>query len=73
MLLTLKEIRKSSGLKTKKIAELLSISSRQYYNIEKGKSKLDDIKIEKLAKIFSLPKSQIKKCWEEGITNEQTN
>ena len=50
--MTLKDLRKKSGLKAYKVAELLGISRVQLNNLEKGKYKLDRLKIEKLSEVY---------------------
>ncbi|MDS1005326.1 helix-turn-helix transcriptional regulator [Clostridium sporogenes] len=50
--MTLKDLRIESGLKARKVAEYLGISRTQLYNLEKGKYKLDKLKLEKLCKVY---------------------
>ncbi|KEI75924.1 helix-turn-helix domain-containing protein [Clostridium botulinum] len=50
--MTLKDLRIESGLKAYKIAECLGISRTQLYNLEKGKYKIDKLKLEKLCKVY---------------------
>lgn len=50
--MTLKDLRIESGLKAYKVAELLDISRAQLNNLEKGKYKMDKLKIEKLSKVY---------------------
>ncbi|EJP6471411.1 helix-turn-helix domain-containing protein [Clostridium botulinum] len=50
--MTLKDLRIESGLKARKVAEHLGISRTHLYNLEKGKYKLDKLKIEKLCKVY---------------------
>ncbi|WP_097025394.1 helix-turn-helix domain-containing protein [Clostridium peptidivorans] len=50
--MTLKELRQESGLKAYKVAELLGVSRVQLNNLEKGKYKMDRLKIEKLSKVY---------------------
>jgi len=69
--MTLKEIKKEKGLVTGKIAGWLGITYRQYHRIEKGQSKLDKLKSEKLSQIFELPVTEIQKAWEEGRKNNE--
>ena len=60
--MTLKEMRIESGLKAKKVAEVLNISRRQLIYLEKKKYKLSDDKIEKLSKLYNKKKSEIRKA-----------
>lgn len=50
----LKQIRKDSGIKVKKIAEKLSISREHYYNLEKGITPFDLEKLNVLSKLFEV-------------------
>ncbi|MFV3013610.1 helix-turn-helix domain-containing protein [Clostridium botulinum] len=50
--MTLKDLRIESGLKARKVAEYLGVSRTQLYNLEKGKCKLDKLKLEKLCKVY---------------------
>ena len=59
--MTLKEMRIESGLKAKKVAEVLNISRRQLIYLEKKKYKLSDDKIEKLSKLYNKKKIRNKK------------
>jgi putative transcriptional regulator len=52
MIMNLKKLREESGIKAYKVAEKLGISRVQLNNIEKGKCKLDTLKIEKLSEIY---------------------
>lgn len=70
----LKELRRISGLKAYKIAEILGIGYRQLYRIENGESKLDEPKIEKLSRIYSIPQTDIRKAWEQSYeANRKSN
>ena len=60
--MTLKEMRIESGLKAKKVAEVLNISRRQLIYLEKKKYKLSDDKIEKLSKLYNKKKSEIRQA-----------
>ena len=60
--MTLKEMRIESGLKAKKVAEVLNISRRQLIYLEKKRYKLSDDKIEKLSKLYNKKKSEIRKA-----------
>ncbi|MBN1062696.1 MULTISPECIES: helix-turn-helix transcriptional regulator [Clostridium] len=62
--MNLKELRKESGIKAYIIAEKLDISRVQFNNIEKGKSKLDMLKIEKLSDIYGKSVDEIEKAYE---------
>ncbi|WP_315076310.1 helix-turn-helix transcriptional regulator [uncultured Clostridium sp.] len=66
----LKQMRKESGLKTCKIAEILGISRIQLYNLENGKYKINIEKIEKFSEVYRKPKEEIIKAIKEGIDNE---
>lgn len=50
--MTLKDLRIESGLKAHKVAEYLGISRTQLYNLEKGKYKIDKLKLEKLCEVY---------------------
>lgn len=50
--MTLKELRQQSGLKAYKVAEMLGISRVQLNNLEKGKYKMDRLKVEKLSEVY---------------------
>ncbi|MBN3406364.1 transcriptional regulator [Clostridium botulinum] len=50
--MTLKDLRIESGLKARKVAEYLGISREHLYNLEKGKYKLDKLKLEKLCEVY---------------------
>ncbi len=65
--MTLKQIRYESGLKVRKIACILGISQKQYYNLEKGAYKFDKLKIEKLSEIFDKPIEVIEQAIAEGV------
>lgn len=58
--MTLKELRKQSGLKAYKVAEMLGISRAQLNNLEKGKYKMDKLKIEKLSEVYCKDIKEIK-------------
>jgi putative transcriptional regulator len=60
----LKHLRKESGIKAYKIAERLHISRMQFSNIEKGKCKVDMLKMEKLSKIYEKSIDKIKAACE---------
>lgn len=64
--MNLKEMGKLSGLKQYKIAEFLGITRQQYNNIEKGKSKIDSDKLEKLSHVFKRDAVEILRAWEES-------
>jgi putative transcriptional regulator len=64
--MTLRELRKESGLKMYKLAETLNISRQQYRNIESGKYRISSDKVEKLAEKFGKEPLEILKAWEEG-------
>lgn len=57
----LRQIRKESGLKVQKIADLINVSRMQYYNYENGKCKIPQDKLVTLAKIFKVPIRELKK------------
>ena len=65
--MNLKQLREESGMKAYKVAEKLDISRMQFNNIEKGKCKLDMLKIEKLSKIYRNSIEEIKSASE--VTN----
>ncbi|AKA68495.1 helix-turn-helix domain-containing protein [Clostridium scatologenes] len=64
--MTLKELRKQSGLKAYKIAEMLGISRAQLNNLEKGKYKMDKLKIEKLSEVYCKEIKEIKLIVSKG-------
>ena len=66
---TLKEIRKNSGLKVKKIAQKLNISRRHYYSLENYTTKITDDKIKLLASLFQITYEELK----EVIENERSS
>lgn len=59
--MTLKDLRIKSGLKAYKVAELLGISRVQLNNLEKGKYRMDKLKIEKLSEVYCEDVEVIKK------------
>ncbi|NFN14649.1 helix-turn-helix transcriptional regulator [Clostridium botulinum] len=67
----LKQMRKESGLKACKIADILGISRIQLYNLENGKYKINVEKIEKFSEVYRKPKEEIIKAIEEGIDSER--
>lgn len=64
-----RQARLNSGLKVKKIAELLSIGRSHYYNLEIGNTKITEDKAEILAKVINLDKEIILK--ELGEVNNE--
>jgi len=50
----LREIRESKGLSGTKVAELLGISPQYYYELEKGKKRLNDELLMKLAELYNV-------------------
>lgn len=50
----LREIRESKGLSGTKVAELLGISPQYYYELEKGKKRLNDELLMKLAGLYNV-------------------
>lgn len=62
--MNLKQLREESGIKAYKIAEKLYISRVQFNNIEKGKYKLDKLKIEKLSEIYGKSINEIEMACE---------
>ncbi|NFS11755.1 UNVERIFIED_ORG: hypothetical protein B2H98_05530 [Clostridium botulinum] len=67
----LNQMRKESGLKACKIADILGISRIQLYNLENGKYKINVEKIEKFSEVYRKPKEEIIKAIEEGIDSER--
>lgn len=65
--MTLKQIRYESGLKVRKIADVLGISQKQYYNLENGAFKFDKLKIEKLSELYEKPVEVIEQSIIEGV------
>ena len=65
----LKQIRKDSGLKVVKIAEVLDITRHHYYDLEKGSTPFSNDKIQKLARLFGVDYSYLK----EVISNAGDN
>ncbi|KHO39184.1 hypothetical protein OR62_06755 [Clostridium tetani] len=68
--MTLKDFRIISGIKAKKIAEILGISRAQLNNLEKGVYRLSKLKVEKLCEVYSVKEEDILQAWEES-KNEQ--
>lgn len=68
--MTLRDLRKDSGVKAKKIAEKLGISRTQFYNLENGLYKFSDDKIEKLSEIYNLSENEIRLIIQGGNINE---
>lgn len=64
--MNIKELRIKSGLKAYKIAEFLSISRKQFNNLEKGVNNFSEDKIEKLSELYNVEKEVIKKAIKEG-------
>ena len=62
----LEKMRKESGMKAYKIAEMLGISRVQFRNLERGDYKISDDKIEKLSKLYEKPIDEIKEVIKEG-------
>lgn len=56
-----RQARLNSGLKVKKIANILNIGRSHYYNLEAGNTKITEDKAEKLAKAIDLDKEIILK------------
>lgn len=57
---TLKQMRSESGLRTSKVIDVLGISRTQLYNIENGKSNLDDSKAIKLCLLYKKNIEEVK-------------
>ena len=68
--MTLREMRIESGLKAKKVAEVLNISRRQLIYLEKKRYKLSDDKIEKLSKLYNKKKSEIRKAAKQWVNKK---
>lgn len=62
--MNLKDLRIYSGLKAKKIAELLGVSRVQLYYYENNKSKINEERLKELSKIYRVPYKTIKGCVE---------
>jgi len=60
VVMNLKQLRNESGIKAYKIAEKLDISRVQFNNLEKGKYKIDMLKIEKLSEVYGKSINEIK-------------
>lgn len=67
--MTPQELRKISGLKAYKIAEILGISRVQLHNLENGKYKLDKLKIEKLCEVYQKNELEIISAFSKGGAN----
>ena len=67
--MNLKDLRIDSGLKAKKIAELLGVSRVQLYNYENNKSKITEERLKELSKIYRVPYKTIKR-YAEGNNGE---
>lgn len=63
--MTLEQMRKDSGLKAYKIAELLEVSRMQYRNYETGRVNMKLSRVEKLAEIFNVDPLEIYKALEK--------
>ena len=57
--MTLKEMRKESGLKAEKVASVLGISRMQLYNLENGICKIDKLKVSYFCNIYKKTKDEI--------------
>lgn len=62
--MNLKDLRIDSGLKAKKVAELLNVSRIQLYNYENNKSKVNEERLKKLSKIYKVSYKELKKSLE---------
>ena len=69
--MTLKDLRIQSGLKAIKVSEQLGVTPTTLYRIEIAKSKINKLKVEKLASIYGYSHKQIEEAWEEN--NEKNN
>lgn len=57
--MNLKQIRKESGLKAYKVAEILGISRTQLYNLENGNYKVSEEKIVKFSEVYNKSRDEI--------------
>lgn len=58
---SLKQLRKDSGLKAEKVAEVLGVSRRQLYNYEEKPSIISEDKLNKLCELYNIQKEEIMK------------
>lgn len=57
--MTLRDVRRKSGIKAMRIAKELGISRIQLYNLENGKNNFSDDKIVKLSEVYGMSKKEI--------------
>lgn len=57
--MNLKQMRKESGLKAYKVAEMLGISRTQLYNLENGNYKINQEKIVKFSEMYKKSRDEI--------------
>lgn len=57
--MNLKQMRKESGLKAYKVAEILGISRTQLYNLENGNYKVSSDKIVKFSETYNKTRNEI--------------
>lgn len=67
----LKQLRYDSGLKSKKVAEILGISRVQLNNLENGLYKISEDKIIKLSIIYNIDKDNLEKMIKEEKGNDK--
>jgi len=75
----LRELRESMKMSGTKVADMLGISPPYYYNLEKGKKRLNGELLVKLSKIFNVPTDYIigikdsSKDFSEKPENQESN
>ena len=69
--MNLKQLREESGLKAYKVAEKLYLSRAQLNNIEKGKYKMDKLKMEKLSEIYGKSIKEIEAACEVTLSERR--
>lgn len=67
----LKQIRKDSGIKVKKIAEKLGISREHYYNLEKGITPFDLDRLNVLSKLFEVDIVELSDSIREEVNGKE--
>lgn len=69
--MNLKELRLESGLKSKKVAEIMGITRQQLNAIEKGKYKIGKLKLEKFSKLYGKSEDEILNAWAKGCGHNE--
>jgi transcriptional regulator with XRE-family HTH domain len=69
----IKKIRDIKGLKQDEMASLLNISTQAYSKIERNETKMDDERLNQIAKIFGLSPDEIKNFDEKNLFINNNN